>query len=43
MALLNEWAVGFYTELDFCNEAQNQMRLLGPQGTTLPCPPCGRF
>eukprot|EP00667_Euglena_gracilis_P002216 EG_transcript_2216 len=27
VALLNEWAVGFYTELDFCNEAQNQMRL----------------
>jgi ABC1 atypical kinase-like domain len=27
VALLNEWAVGFYTELDFLNEAQNQKRL----------------
>jgi predicted unusual protein kinase regulating ubiquinone biosynthesis (AarF/ABC1/UbiB family) len=27
VALLNEWAVGFYTELDFLNEASNQMRL----------------
>jgi predicted unusual protein kinase regulating ubiquinone biosynthesis (AarF/ABC1/UbiB family) len=27
VALLNEWAVGFYTELDFLNEAGNQMRL----------------
>eukprot|EP00471_Norrisiella_sphaerica_P013654 CAMPEP_0184503142 /NCGR_PEP_ID=MMETSP0113_2-20130426/51712_1 /TAXON_ID=91329 /ORGANISM="Norrisiella sphaerica, Strain BC52" /LENGTH=853 /DNA_ID=CAMNT_0026892585 /DNA_START=221 /DNA_END=2782 /DNA_ORIENTATION=- len=27
VALLNEWAVGFYTELDFLNEAKNQMRL----------------
>jgi len=27
VALLNEWAVGFYTELDFVNEAQNQQRL----------------
>lgn len=27
MALLNEWAVGFYTELDFLNEASNQQRL----------------
>lgn len=27
VALLNEWAVGFYTELDFLNEAANQVRL----------------
>jgi len=27
VALLNEWAVGFYTELDFMNEAANQQRL----------------
>ncbi|GAB5360019.1 hypothetical protein AAMO2058_000591400 [Amorphochlora amoebiformis] len=27
VALLNEWAVGFYTELDFTNEGKNQMRL----------------
>ena len=27
VALLNEWAVGFYTELDFVNEAANQQRL----------------
>jgi len=27
VALLNEWAIGFYTELDFKNEAQNQERL----------------
>jgi predicted unusual protein kinase regulating ubiquinone biosynthesis (AarF/ABC1/UbiB family) len=27
VALLNEWAIGFYTELDFKNEAQNQRRL----------------
>lgn len=26
-ALLNEWAIGFYTELDFSNEGRNQMRL----------------
>ncbi|KAL3785093.1 LOW QUALITY PROTEIN: hypothetical protein ACHAW5_006787 [Stephanodiscus triporus] len=26
VALLNEWAIGFYTELDFANEARNQMR-----------------
>ena len=26
VALLNEWAVGFYTELDFLNEADNQQR-----------------
>lgn len=27
VALLNEWAIGFYTELDFLNEAANQQRL----------------
>ena len=27
VALLNEWAVGFYTELDFTNEARNQLKL----------------
>ena len=27
VALLNEWAIGFYTELDFNNEAQNQRKL----------------
>lgn len=27
VALLNEWAVGFYTELDFLNEAANQQKL----------------
>ena len=27
VALLNEWAVGFYTELDFVNEGNNQMRM----------------
>jgi predicted unusual protein kinase regulating ubiquinone biosynthesis (AarF/ABC1/UbiB family) len=27
VALLNEWAIGFYTELDFLNEAANQMKL----------------
>ena len=27
VALLNEWAIGFYTELDFQNEARNQQRL----------------
>jgi aarF domain-containing kinase len=27
VALLNEWAIGFYTELDFLNEAANQRRL----------------
>lgn len=26
VGLLNEWAIGFYTELDFMNEAANQMR-----------------
>jgi len=27
VALLNEWAIGFYTELDFKNEAANQQRV----------------
>ncbi|UPR03133.1 putative UbiB-like protein kinase [Chloropicon primus] len=27
VALLNEWAVGFYTELDFMNEAANQIKM----------------
>ena len=27
VALLNEWAIGFYTELDFENEARNQIAL----------------
>lgn len=27
VGLLNEWAIGFYTELDFLNEAGNQVRL----------------
>lgn len=27
VALLNEWSIGFYTELDFNNEAQNQKKL----------------
>lgn len=27
VALLNEWSIGFYTELDFQNEARNQQRL----------------
>merc|ERR1719230_1819366 len=27
VALLNEWAVGFYTELDFKNEAANMKRM----------------
>jgi predicted unusual protein kinase regulating ubiquinone biosynthesis (AarF/ABC1/UbiB family) len=27
VALLNEWAIGFYTELDFQNEASNQRKL----------------
>jgi predicted unusual protein kinase regulating ubiquinone biosynthesis (AarF/ABC1/UbiB family) len=27
VALLNEWSIGFYTELDFNNEARNQRRL----------------
>ena len=42
VALLNEWAIGFYTELDFKNEAQNQRRLResiiasGSTGVTVP-------
>lgn len=42
VALLNEWAIGFYTELDFNNEARNQQRLRdvllekGIQGVTVP-------
>ena len=24
---MNEWSIGFYTELDFANEARNQKRL----------------
>ena len=27
VALLNEWSIGFYTELDFNNEARNQLKL----------------
>ena len=27
VALLNEWAIGFYTELDFTNEGKNQLRI----------------
>lgn len=27
VALLNEWSIGFYTELDFLNEASNQQKL----------------
>merc|ERR1711871_1033616 len=27
VALLNEWAIGFYTELDFLNEAANQISI----------------
>ena len=42
LALLNEWAIGFYTELDFANEAKNQERLrtslidAGVAGITVP-------
>ncbi len=42
VALLNEWAIGFYTELDFANEARNQRRLrtslidAGISGITVP-------
>lgn len=42
VALLNEWAIGFYTELDFQNEARNQRRLRemlmdhGITGVTVP-------
>lgn len=37
VALLNEWAIGFYTELDFLNEAANQKFLregLAAEGVT---------
>jgi aarF domain-containing kinase len=37
VALLNEWAIGFYTELDFLNEAANQKYLkegLAREGVT---------
>jgi aarF domain-containing kinase len=37
VALLNEWAVGFYTELDFVNEASNMRKMgevLGDAGIT---------
>lgn len=40
--LLNEWSIGFYTELDFNNEGRNQKRLrdalidAGIQGITVP-------
>lgn len=42
VALLNEWAIGFYTELDFVNESKNQKRLRdafvarGIKGITVP-------
>jgi ABC1 atypical kinase-like domain len=42
VALLNEWAIGFYTELDFKNEAANQRTLRdflkekGVKGVTVP-------
>jgi len=42
VALLNEWAVGFYTELDFKNEAANMQRMRdlfeqeGVQGVLVP-------
>jgi predicted unusual protein kinase regulating ubiquinone biosynthesis (AarF/ABC1/UbiB family) len=42
VALLNEWSIGFYTELDFQNEARNQQRLRdalkerGVKGVTVP-------
>merc|ERR1712176_1047295 len=42
VALLNEWAIGFYTELDFSNEGRNQERLrtslveAGVVGITVP-------
>eukprot|EP00529_Nitzschia_sp_RCC80_P000255 CAMPEP_0113453104 /NCGR_PEP_ID=MMETSP0014_2-20120614/7188_1 /TAXON_ID=2857 /ORGANISM="Nitzschia sp." /LENGTH=864 /DNA_ID=CAMNT_0000344493 /DNA_START=471 /DNA_END=3065 /DNA_ORIENTATION=+ /assembly_acc=CAM_ASM_000159 len=42
VGLLNEWAIGFYTELDFNNEARNQDRLRtsllekGVTGVTVP-------
>jgi len=42
VALLNEWSIGFYTELDFVNEGKNQKRLRdafvsrGIKGITVP-------
>lgn len=42
VGLLNEWAIGFYTELDFVNEGRNQKRLRdsfiarGVKGITVP-------
>lgn len=42
VALLNEWSIGFYTELDFANEGRNQERLRtalidsGIEGITVP-------
>lgn len=42
IALLNEWAIGFYTELDFSNEGKNQQKLrtalreAGIEGITVP-------
>lgn len=42
VALLNEWSIGFYTELDFVNEGKNQQRLRdafisrGVKGITVP-------
>lgn len=42
VALLNEWSIGFYTELDFVNEARNQEKLRlamienGIEGITVP-------
>jgi len=42
VALLNEWSIGFYTELDFANEGRNQERLrtglieAGIKGITVP-------
>jgi predicted unusual protein kinase regulating ubiquinone biosynthesis (AarF/ABC1/UbiB family) len=39
VALLNEWSIGFYTELDFNNEARNQQKLrdsLNIKGLTVP-------
>ena len=42
VALLNEWSIGFYTELDFANEARNQKKLRqnlkdnGIKGVTVP-------
>ena len=42
VALLNEWSIGFYSELDFLNEACNQEKLrtdmaaAGIQGITVP-------